>query len=330
MQRGQPLQFSDFIPAGFSEQEVYTFLAAMASFLVVWAIGSSLTEKDRLTPRLEAIQQRRKQLKDEYYGPNKRKRAERNTDWMRDIVSRVKILKDNQIDGVNRKLVQAGMRRRDALVIYMFAKLVSPFILLFLGLLFAGIDWSQPFALESIWRWLIVLLPAYIGINLPEIVVSRARKKRYYRIQQGLSDTLDMLLICAEAGLSLAAALDRVARELGQAYPEMAEELSLTSVELGILPDRNTALKHLSDRVDMQEMRSAVNVLIQTEKYGTPIAQALRVLSKDFRTERMLRAEQKAARLPALLTVPMIVFILPTLFIIIMTPAIISIMDTPM
>jgi tight adherence protein C len=110
--------------------------------------------------------------------------------------------------------------------------------------------------------------------------------------------------------------------------PELAEEFSLTSVELGFLPERAVALKHLGERVDIKEMRGLVNVIVQTEKYGTPIAQALRVLSREFRTERMLRAEQKAARLPALMTVPMIVFILPTLFIIVMAPAIIGVMDT--
>ena len=110
-------------------------------------------------------------------------------------------------------------------------------------------------------------------------------------------------------------------------YPEMADELSYTSIEMGLLPDRKKALKNLVYRVDMEELRGIVNVLLQTEKYGTPISQALRVLSDEFRTQRMLAAEQKAARLPALMTVPMIVFILPTLFIVVMTPAVIGVLD---
>ena len=109
--------------------------------------------------------------------------------------------------------------------------------------------------------------------------------------------------------------------------PELAEEFGLTSVELGFLPERVIALKHLQERVNMPEIRGFVNVIAQTEKYGTPIAQALRVLSKEYRTQRMLRAEQRAARLPAMMTVPMIIFILPTLFIVVMAPAVISIMD---
>jgi tight adherence protein C len=169
---------------------------------------------------------------------------------------------------------------------------------------------------------------AYFGFKLPGLLVVNARTKRFYAIQKSLSDTLDLMMICAEAGLSLAAALDRVARELGGTYPEMAEELSLTSIEMGFLPDRKRALLNFTERVDMPEIRGITGVLIQTEKYGTPIAQALRVLASEFREQRMLRAEQKAARLPAIMTVPMIIFILPTLFIVVMAPAIIKLSAT--
>jgi tight adherence protein C len=155
-----------------------------------------------------------------------------------------------------------------------------------------------------------------------------ARTKRYAVIQKGLPDGLDLMMICAEAGLSLSASLDRVSRELNLPYPELAEELGTTSIELGFLPDRKKALTNLAERVNMQEVRGIVSVLIQTEKYGTPISQALRVLSAEFRTQRMLRAEQKAARLPAIMTVPMIVFILPTLFVVIIAPAVIKLLGT--
>jgi len=173
-----------------------------------------------------------------------------------------------------------------------------------------------------------VLGAAYFGLKFPGIMVVNKRNKRYYAIQKSLSDTLDLLMICAEAGLSLAAALDRVARELSTTYPEMAEELSLTSIELGFLPDRKKALTNFAERVDMPEVRGIAGVLVQTEKYGTPIAQALRALASEFREQRMLRAEQKAARLPAIMTVPMIIFILPTLFIVVLAPALIKLSRT--
>ena len=135
-------------------------------------------------------------------------------------------------------------------------------------------------------------------------------------------------MICAESGLSLDASLDRVANEIGDANVALGEELSLTSIELGFLPDRRQALINLNRRTNLPAIRGVVNTLLQTEKYGTPLSQSLRVLANEFRDQRLLRAEEKAARLPATLTVPMIVFILPVLFIVLIGPAILSVMDT--
>jgi tight adherence protein C len=135
-----------------------------------------------------------------------------------------------------------------------------------------------------------------------------------------LPDALDLLVICAEAGLTVDAAFNRVARELGKAYPELGDEFALTSIELGFLTDRRSAFENLAARIDLESVRGVVTTMIQTEKYGTPLASALRVLSAEFRNERMMRAEEKAARLPAIMTVPLILFILPVLFIVILGP----------
>ncbi len=328
MQRGQPLRLEAVLPNGIGVDDFYMVLAAAAAFFVVWSLGNSFFERDKLAPRLRTIQERREEMRQDFIGRRKHKREPKKKDWMRVIVGRAKLFKDHQIDHINLRLIQAGFRSKDAIVVYSFSKLVSPFIGLAMGIFVADINWSDPFAEEETWKLLFVIGAAYLGARMPDLLIMNRRQKRYLCIQRALADSLDLMLICAEAGLSLVAALDRVARELGQAYPEMAEELGLTSVEIGFLPDRNTALKHLAERVDIQEVRSIVNVLQQTEKYGTPVAQALRVLSKEFRTARMLRAEQKAARLPALLTIPMILFILPTLFVIILTPAMIGVADS--
>ena len=138
---------------------------------------------------------------------------------------------------------------------------------------------------------------------------------------------MDLLVICAESGLSLDSGLERVSREIGNASPDLAEELQLTSVELGFLPERRQALLNLNRRTNLGAIRGVVNTLVQTEKYGTPLSQSLRVLANEFRDQRLLRAEEKAARLPATLTVPMIIFILPVLFIVLIGPAIISVLD---
>ncbi len=329
MHKGYPLILNEILPFGMTITDMLIALAAIAVFLIVWSIGQIFIERDRLAPRLKAIAERRAELKGELTTARRRKKKHTGTmSWMRQIVSQFKLLQKHQVGALQYKLIQAGYRSKDAIIIFAFAKLVAPFIGLGLGLAMAGINWSNPFTVAEGGNWLILLGMGYFGARFPDILVSNARKKRHHKLRRALPDALDLMMICAEAGLSLAAALDRVSRELGRVSPVLAEEFSLTSVELGFLPDRATALKHLGQRADIKEIRGFVNVIAQTEKYGTPIAQALRVLSREFRTERMLNAEQRAARLPALMTVPMIVFILPTLFVIVMTPAIISVMNT--
>ena len=151
--------------------------------------------------------------------------------------------------------------------------------------------------------------------------------KRSSAIRKGLPDALDLLVICAEAGLTVDAAFQRVARELGRAYPELGDEFTLTAIELGFLSERRQAFENLAQRVKLDAVKGVVTTMVQTEKYGTPLASALRVLSGEFRNERMMRAEEKAARLPAIMTIPLILFILPTLFVVILGPAACSISD---
>lgn len=165
------------------------------------------------------------------------------------------------------------------------------------------------------------------GYKGPEIYLKNLASKRTDEIRKGLPDALDLLVICAEAGLTVDAAFNRVARELGRAYPELGEEFTLTAIELSFLNERKTAFANLAYRVDLESVRGVVTTMIQTERYGTPLASALRVLSAEFRNERMMRAEEKAARLPAIMTVPLICFILPVLFIVILGPAACSIAD---
>jgi hypothetical protein len=169
---------------------------------------------------------------------------------------------------------------------------------------------------------------AVLGFFAPGMYIKNMTTKRQKRMQNGLPDALDLMIICAEAGLSLDATLARVSRELAAACPDLAEELAITTAELTFLPDRRLAFENLNNRTDMSSIRGVVNTLMQTAKFGTPLAQSLRVLAVEYRDARMFRAEEKAARLPALMTVPMIVFILPTLFIVLMGPAALGIIDT--
>ena len=166
-----------------------------------------------------------------------------------------------------------------------------------------------------------------LGYKGPELYVGNIEGKRTTAIRKGLPDALDLLVICAEAGLTVDAAFNRVARELGRAYPELGDEFALTAIELSFLTERRAAFENLAYRVNLDSVKGVVTTMIQTERYGTPLASALRVLSAEFRNERMMRAEEKAARLPAIMTVPLILFILPVLFVVILGPAACSISD---
>jgi tight adherence protein C len=167
-----------------------------------------------------------------------------------------------------------------------------------------------------------------LSYKAPDIWLKNKVTKRSHAVRKGLPDALDLLVICAEAGLTVDAAFGRVAKELGKAYPELGDEFGLTAIELGFLAERRQAFENLAMRVDLESIRGVVTTMIQTEKYGTPLASALRVLSAEFRNERMMRAEEKAARLPAIMTIPLILFILPTLFVVILGPASCSIHDS--
>lgn len=326
MRAGEPIQFSQFLPSWMKAEDVYILLISITITMCVVAY-TGFTKKGGMAGKIKHIQQRRDILRDEALGAKKRNRPETSINFMRSVVLKLQLIKKNQIDQTETKLMEGGFRSKDAIYVLTFFNLVTPIVLGILGFIVMKLN-SDVSEKWRMFNYIWPVLGAYIGLKLPGIYVGRKRKKRLANIRKSLPDMLDLMTICAEAGLSLSATLDRVARELMLAYPDMAEELSMTSVEMGFLPDRNKALSNLSERCHLQEVRGIVSVLIQTEKYGTPIAQALRVLSAEFRQARMMRAEQKAARLPALMTVPMIIFILPTLFIVIIAPAAVKLLNT--
>ena len=239
-----------------------------------------------------------------------------------------RLMQDQQASKLRDRLAQAGYRSQDAIVIFVFFKSIAPVAFGILSFfLFYGLKVGD---LQPAMKLVAVCGACLFGFLAPDLYVSNATTKRQQKLAKALPDGLDLLVICAESGLSLDAGLERVSREIGNANPEFAEELQLTSVELGFLPERRQALLNLNRRTNISAVRGVVNTLMQTEKYGTPLSQSLRVLANEFRDQRLLRAEEKAARLPATLTVPMIVFILPVLFIVLVGPAVISVMDNMM
>ena len=310
---------------------VATLLAAIAAFSVLLAIYAAISVRDPMAKRVKALNDRREQLKAGITASTSKRRAKlvqknETTDRIRAFLQSLKVLQDEQVKAVQIKLMQAGIRQKDRAVTVIFGRLVTPIVLGGLvGYLVYGTDmfanWG-PFK-----AYALVAGTLIFSYKAPDIYLKNKITKRSSAIRKGLPDALDLLVICAEAGLTVDAAFHRVAKELSRAYPELGEEFSLTAIELGFLTDRRQAFENLARRVDLDAVKGVVTTMIQTEKYGTPLASALRTLSAEFRHERMMRAEEKAARLPAIMTVPLILFILPTLFIVILGPAGCSIAD---
>ncbi len=316
---------------GFDVIWIATLLSAVASFAVMLAIYAATTVKDPMARRVKALNERREQLKAGIVAStNKRKKlTNRNqaADRVRGILTSFKMLQDDQLKKTQLRLMQAGIRTKDLAFFIIAARFLMPLVLGSAAVLVIYV-----FDMFPNWSWLrqyMTVAGILVGsYKAPDIWLKNKVTKRSHAVRKGLPDALDLLVICAEAGLTVDAAFGRVARELGKAYPELGDEFGLTAIELGFLNERRQAFENLAARVDLEAVRGVVTTMIQTEKYGTPLASALRVLSAEFRLQRMMRAEEKAARLPAIMTVPLILFILPTLFVVILGPAACSIRDS--
>jgi tight adherence protein C len=316
---------------GLTGTDVGTLLAAMATFAVLIAIYAASTVRDPMARRVKSLNERREQLKAGITASTARRRAKlvkknQTTDNMRSLLQSLKVLQDDQLKEAQVKLAQAGIRSKDWAIAVIFGRLVMPIVFgggaaLFIYGLDAFPDWSS---FKKFGAFAVTLILSY---KAPDLFVDNMVTKRSGAIRKGLPDALDLLVICAEAGLTVDAAFNRVARELGKAYPELGDEFTLTAIELSFLTERRQAFENLATRVKLDAVKGVVTTMIQTEKYGTPLASALRVLSAEFRNERMMRAEEKAARLPAIMTVPLILFILPVLFVVILGPAACSISE---
>jgi tight adherence protein C len=303
-------------------------IAAAAIFIAIW---SALGVRDPMARRVKALNERREQLKAGITASTSKRRAKlvhknATADRIRNLLSSLRVLQDEQVKVAQRKLLQAGIRKKDWAVAVIFGRLILPIVfggimIVYVYVLDTFPDWS------AFKRYALVAATLILAYKAPDLYLKNKISKRSDAIRKGLPDALDLLVICAEAGLTVDAAFHRVSRELGKAYPELGEEFALTAIELGFLTDRRQAFENLATRVDLDAVKGVVTTMIQTEKYGTPLASALRVLSAEFRNERMMRAEEKAARLPAIMTVPLILFILPVLFVVILGPAACSISD---
>lgn len=317
---------------GFDVILVGSILAGLAAFAVIMAIYAAITIRDPMAKRVKSLEARRDELKAGIVTSGTKKRASlvrksETTDKVKDSLGRMNVLEQSQLKIVQQKLAWAGYRNKELAVIIIGLRLILPIVFGLIG--FVMFYWVDYFSLGDapIKKLGGFAVMVFLGYKGPEIYLSNKASKRTNEIRKGLPDALDLLVICAEAGLTVDAAFNRVAKELGRAYPELGDEFALTAIELSFLNERKMAFDNLAYRVNLEAVKGVVTTMVQTERYGTPLASALRVLSAEFRNERMMRAEEKAARLPAIMTVPLILFILPVLFIVILGPAACSISD---
>ncbi|MEO8722638.1 MAG: type II secretion system F family protein [Sphingobium sp.] len=325
----QPAAPSISLLLGMNATDVATLLAAMATLAVLVSLYLAATVRDPMAKRVKALNERREQLKAGITASTAKRRAKLvhqrdSTDRMRSFLQSLQVLQDDQLKAAQKKLAQAGIRSKDLAVAIIFGRMILPIVVgggvgLLLYVFGACPEWGD------FKRFMAFAAALLISYKAPDLYVQNKITNRSAAIRKGLPDALDLLVICAEAGLTVDTAFARVARELGRAYPELGDEFQLTSIELSFLTERRMAFENLASRVNLEALKGVVTTMIQTEKYGTPLASALRVLSAEFRHERMMRAEEKAARLPAIMTVPLILFILPTLFVVILGPAACSI-----
>ncbi|MFN3545965.1 MAG: type II secretion system F family protein [Mesorhizobium sp.] len=302
-------------------------LVAIAVFATVFtvmpALGGNELKTRMKTVALERDELRAKQRARLAADAERRRKGlrEEQSHGMRSIVERLDLKRALVDEATLAKLKMAGFRGQNPLTKFLFFRLVLPFVGLFLGVIYVFVlDRlpEQPLFIKGF----VVVVCAYAGFYAPVVYVNNQATKRKQNIQKAWPDALDLMLICVESGMAIEAAFRRVAEEIGAQSVELAEELVLTNAELSFLQERRMAYENLSSRTGLDTVKSVTQALIQAERYGTPLAHALRVLAQESREMRMNEAEKKAAALPPKLTVPMILFFLPVLFAVILGPAI--------
>ncbi|WP_370543766.1 type II secretion system F family protein [Hyphobacterium sp. CCMP332] len=306
-------------------QFLWSVIAAIAVFATVVTLTSPMMGQNKLENRIKGVQNRKEELRrksreamEEAHASKLRGKEDKSL--ARTIVQSLNLQKLFEDPDLKDKLTQAGFRGNGPVMTFYFFRLAAP-ILLFGGAAFY-VFFVNDFGLPTITRWCVAAGIGMAGYYAPNLYLTNAAAKRQQSIMMAFPDGLDLLLICVEAGMSIEAAFQKVSGEVGAQSIELAEELSLTTAELSYLQDRRTAYENLAKRTNHPGVKSVATALIQAERYGTPLGQALRVMAKENRDMRLANAEKKAAALPAKLTVPMIVFFLPVLFVVILGPAI--------
>ena len=310
--------------------------AAISAAAIVFTFGAHFFERAERKDRMRVVALEREQMRAKEMArlrnqgsakenPRANIRGANARSYMKSTVERFSLQKAFVDENTVERLSQAGLRGQGELTKHLFVRFVTPFVLFALGIAYLVIiaPGDRPLYLNVTYAVGVGLLGAY----LPILLLKNKIQKRQQSVRKAWPDALDLVLLCVESGMSIELAVKRVAKEIGLQSPELAEELTLTTAELSFLEDRTRAYDNLAKRTGLDGVRSVMTALIQAERYGTSVGQALRVMAEEGREHRMLEAEKKAAALPPKMTVPLILFFLPVLFIIIMAPAIITAMS---
>lgn len=319
----------DFLAQFIEPQFLVVVFSAIAAFATVASLTSSLLSGDKLNARLKYVSSERDKMRAERIaqlaeGERNARLRNQPKGFMKQIVEQLNLRKLLETETTQERLKMAGFRGQAPVVAFLFFRLVLPFVTF--AAAFAYLFLLRDFQIPPLLRLGIAIGAAYIGFYLPNLFVANMIQRRQQSIKRAFPDALDLLLICVQAGMSVEAAFNKVATEIGSRSLELAEEFSLTTAELSYLPDRRKAYENLGKRTGLPGVKAVGTSLIQAERYGTSIGTALRTMAQENRDMRMAEAEKKAAALPPKLTVPMITFFLPVLFIVILGPAYIKVM----
>jgi len=322
-----------FIETMMNPQFIATILAAVCVFATVLTVALPMLQREQMNRRMKEMAIERGKMrsarladmasKDRHTG---RLRATPKG-FMQRIVDELKLREYFDNEELRENLKRAGLRGQANIVYFMFFRVAAPIAVFLLALFYVFFLYDTGY--PPLINFLIALGAGFLGFYLPNMFITNRVQKRQMAIKQAFPDALDMLLICVQSGMSVESGFAKVGKEIAGQSIELAEEMTLTTAELSYLQDRRQAYENLAKRTGLPGVKAVSTALIQAERYGTPVGQALRSMAKENREIRQSEAERKAAALPPKLTVPMIVFFLPVLFIVILGPAGISYMQLP-
>jgi tight adherence protein C len=297
----------------------FTILGFVVLILLKWQEGKIFKNrlKDLISYKETLLHEEEKDVKKVYKG------FQRSRFYvLRKFIDRIQRSGSKEQEEIRKLFLKAGFSAENAVFIYGISKIGLTLILggVTTLIVFTYTDW------ELLYKVVIIVGIALMGSYLVDLILYKLVKGRQARISKAFPDVLDLMVLCTESGLSLAATVQRVAQEIGQISPDLGYELALLSIELNMLSDRQKALQNFSDRLDSTYFKSIISNIQQSEQYGTPIAQTMRVVSEQFRQDRLVAAEERATKLPVLLTLPMMLFIFPCIYIFIAGPAVIQVL----